>query len=335
MYGLCHVRFVLLLGVSGPMNVYRGAAQAQAERGAVLTIGTFDGVHLGHQAVLRELTGWALNSGAPAGVITFAQHPRKILDGRAPDLLTSVEHRLVLFQRAGVAFTWVLDFTPELSKWSAEDFARQVLVGKLGCRGLTLGFDSRFGHDRIGTDSPELPQMAKRLGFEIRCLQPVLTPDGQPISSTLIRDAIWDGRLHDAEALLGRRVSVYGTVVAGEARGRRLGFRTANLDLGREVRPPFGVYVTIAEVEGQRHGSVTNVGYRPTVSDALPQGVKPDLLLETHLFDFDADLYGKKIEVSFVEKLRDERRFPDVQALAEQIKKDSAKARGILQALGL
>jgi len=317
------------------MNIYRGLQDAPIERGAVLTMGTFDGVHLGHQAVLENLVTWARQKGTHCGVLTFAQHPRKILDGRAPDLLTSVEHRLVLFRRAGVTFTWVLDFTPELSKWNAEDFARQVLVGKLGCRGLTLGFDSRFGHDRIGTDSPELPTLAKHLGFEIRAQRPILTPDGSPISSTLIREAIWEGRLHDAAALLGRRVSVYGTVVAGEARGRRLGFRTANLDLGREIRPPFGVYVTSTEVDGQHHGSVTNVGYRPTVSNALPQGVKPDLLLETHLFDFDADLYGKKLEVSFVEKLRDERRFPDVQALAEQIKKDSSKARGLLQSLGI
>ena len=317
------------------MNIYRGPNQTPAERGALLTIGTFDGVHLGHQAVLRELTGWARNSGASAGVITFAQHPRKVLDGRAPDLLTSVEHRLALFDRAGAGFTWVLDFTPELSRLKAEDFARDLLVGKLRCKGLALGFDSRFGCDRMGTDSPALQPMAQRLGFEVRCLQPVLTPDGQPVSSTLIREAIWGGRLHDAEAMLGRRVSVYGKVVAGDARGRRLGFRTANLDLGREVRPPFGVYVTLAELDGQRHGSVTNVGYRPTINGNLPPGVKPDLLIETHLFDFDGDLYGRILEVSFVEKLRDERRFPDVQALAEQIQKDSAKARGILQALGV
>lgn len=317
------------------MNLYRGEAHVPVEHGGVVTIGTFDGVHAGHQAVLKSLVEWSKQSGAPSGVVTFAQHPRKILDGRAPDLLTSVEHRLKLFEREGVQFAWVLDFTPELSRNTAEAFAAEYFVKRLAIEGLMLGFDSRFGCDRMGTDSPELIPMAQRFGFELRCLKPVLTPNGEPISSTLIRDAIWDGRLRDAEAMLGRRVSVLGKVVPGEARGRRLGFRTANLDLGREVRPPFGVYATIAELEGKRYGSVSNVGYRPTVAKDLPPGAKPDLLIETHLFDFDLDIYGQTMEVHFVEKLRDERRFPDVQALVDQIRKDEAKARGILRALGV
>ena len=125
-----------------------------------------------------------------------------------------------------------------------------------------------------------------------------------------------------------------GTVVKGDARGRRLGFHTANLDLGREFRPPFGVYATLAELNGRRYGSVSNVGYRPTIAQPDP-GTKPDLLVETHLFDFDGDLYGQKMEVLFIEKLRDERRFPDVQALVEQIKKDESRAREILSAQGI
>jgi riboflavin kinase/FMN adenylyltransferase len=135
--------------------------------------------------------------------------------------------------------------------------------------------------------------------------------------------------------MLGRYVSVYGKVVGGDALGRRLGYRTANLDLGREVRPPFGVYATAAFIEGERYGSVTNVGYRPTVSDPLPDGGKPDLMIETHILDFDRDIYGKSVEVSFIEKLRDERRFPDVEALVQQIRKDEVKARGLLQAHGI
>ena len=317
------------------MRIYSGNEIQPGESGAVLAIGTFDGVHRGHQNVLNALLAWARECGAPAGVLTFRDHPRKTLEGRSPDLVTTLEHRLVLFERHGLDFTWVLDFTPEISKLHARDFAKLYFVDPLHARGLMMGFDTRFGCDRIGHDTPELSNIAKELGFEARCHIAVTAADGGTISSTKIREAIGDGRLRDAEAMLGRRVSVYGTVVKGDARGRRLGFHTANLDLGQEFRPPFGVYATVAVVDGKSFGSVSNVGYRPTVAKPAAPGEKPDLLVETHLFDFSGDLYDKKMEVLFIEKLRDERRFPDVQALVEQIRKDEAKAREILRAQGL
>ncbi len=316
------------------MRIYFGNEALPNESGAVLAIGTFDGVHRGHQHVLNALAAWAAESRAPAGVVTFRDHPRKTLEGRSPDLVTTLEHRLVLFERHGLDFTWVLDFTPELSKLSAREFATLYFVERLHARGLMMGFDSRFGCDRIGHDTPEFDSIVRELGFETRCHGAVLSADGGTISSTKIREAIGDGRLRDAEAMLGRRVSVYGTVIHGDARGRRLGYHTANLDLGREFRPPFGVYATLAMLDGRAYGSVSNVGYRPTITQPAEPGAKPDLLVETHLFDFDCDLYDKKMEVQFIEKLRDERRFPDVQALVEQIKKDEAKAREILRAQG-
>jgi riboflavin kinase/FMN adenylyltransferase len=265
-------------------------------------------------------------------VLTFHSHPRKTLNGNGPDMLTTLEHRLLLFERAGVDFAWVLEFTSELARLTAREFAARFLSERLAIRGLMLGFDSAFGSDRVRRDSPEVGSIAKDLGFTTRGLDPVLSPDGELISSTRIRDAICDGRLRDAEAMLGRHVAVYGTVIKGAALGRRLGYSTANLDLGQEIRPPFGVYATIARIGTERYDSVTNVGYRPTVTQNLPPGVKPDLLLETHLFDFHGDLYDQKMEVLFIEKLRDERRFHDVTELVEQIKKDEARARAILQA---
>ncbi|HYG76026.1 MAG TPA: bifunctional riboflavin kinase/FAD synthetase [Planctomycetota bacterium] len=315
------------------MKAYFGNSQVPAHQNAVVTIGTFDGVHRGHQTVLQALKKWSEESGnAPTGVITFREHPRKTLEGRAPELVTTLEHRLVLFERAQIDFAWVLEFTPDLAKLTARQFATTYFRDLLHIRGLVMGFDSRFGSDRMNKDSPDLQPLAKELGFTVRCLEPVLSPEGETISSTKIREAIQDGRLRDAEAMLGRHVSVYGTVVKGDARGRRLGYHTANLDLGDEVRPPFGVYATIAVIDGKRFGSITNVGYRPTVAHPVEPGKKPDLMIETHVFDFSGDLYGQKIEVLFIEKLRDERRFPDVVALVEQIKKDESKARGILQA---
>ena len=314
------------------MKVYSGNDARPAERSAVVTLGTFDGVHRGHQAVLKSTVAWARELNALAGVITFSEHPRKTLEKRSPDLVTTLEHRLVLFDRAHIDFTWVLEFTPELSLLTAREFASTYFVDRLGIRGLLMGFDSRFGSDRMSQDSPELEPLAAELKFAVRRAASVLSPDGDVISSTKIREAICDGRLRDAEAMLGRPVSVYGTVIKGDARGRRLGYNTANLDLGHEVRPPFGVYATVAIVDGVRHSSITNVGYRPTITQNLPPGAKPDLLIETHLFDFHADLYGKKIEVLFIEKLRDERRFPDVEALVEQIRKDEARARAIFDA---
>jgi riboflavin kinase / FMN adenylyltransferase len=289
--------------------------------------------------VLKCLTGWReelarAGKPLPAGILTFRDHPRKTLDGRAPDMLTTLEHRLLLFERAGLDFAWVLDFTPELSKLTAREFATLYFGERLNVRGLVMGHDSRFGSDRISKDSPEMDALAKDQSMELRTVDPALSPEEEIISSTRIREAIQDGKLRDAEAMLGRLVSCYGTVIKGDGRGRRLGYHTANIDLGREVRPPFGVYATVALVNGAPRGSVTNVGYRPTVTGSLPDGVKPDLLIETHLFEFDGDLYGQKLEVLFIEKLRDERRFPDVMALVEQIKKDEARARGILQARG-
>jgi riboflavin kinase / FMN adenylyltransferase len=307
---------------------------------ALATIGTFDGVHRGHLHVLKTLTDWRdqlhkKGEACDAGIITFRDHPRKTLDGRAPDMLTTLEHRLVLFERAGLDFAWVLDFTPELSKLTARAFAELYFRDRLKLRGLVMGHDSRFGSDRMSKDSPGMEALAKEIGCELRAVEPVLSPESEIISSTRIREAILEGRLQDAEAMLGRHVSVYGTVIHGDGRGRRLGYHTANIDLGREVRPPFGVYATVSIVNGKRCGSVTNVGYRPTIAQNLPPGAKPDLLIESHLFEFDGDLYGQKMEVLFVEKLRDERRFSDVVALVDQIKKDENKARAILQARGM
>ncbi len=295
-----------------------------------MAVGTFDGVHLGHRRVITAAVEWARRIGAPAGAVTFRRHPRLVLEGRAPDLITSLDHRLVLFERLGLDFAWAMTFDERLAALTAEEFAREHLAGALGARGLAMGTGSSIGRDRLGPDSPALREALGRMGIEVAAVPSVLDAGGEPVSSTRIREAIWECRLDDAAAMLGRPVSVYGKVVHGEARGRRLGYPTANVDLDREVRPPFGVYATRTVAGETKYDSITNVGYRPTVRPS-PPGLRPDLIIETHLFDFEGDLYGRTVEVEFVEKIRDERRFPDVQSLVEQIRKDEDKARRILE----
>ena len=288
--------------------------------GAVVSIGVFDGVHLGHQAILAANVRRARELGARASVVTFRRHPKRVLLGRAPRTLTTLEHRLEHFARAGIDHAVALNFDEELRAVSAEDFVDE-LVRRLGARAFVLGFDSKFGRDRGGT-----PELIARLGWPVEVVPKVLVGD-RAVSSTAIREAVELGDLAGAARMLGRPVSVSGRVVHGDARGRRLGFPTANLDLQHELHPPVGVYACRArrrETDERLHG-VTNIGFRPTVR---AEGGEPTV--EVHLFDFAGDLYGERLELEFVERLRGEKRFAGPDELAAQIARDVAAAREIL-----
>jgi riboflavin kinase/FMN adenylyltransferase len=304
-------------------------------RGAVVSIGVFDGVHLGHQAILAANLERARRDGAEATVVTFAGHPKQVLLGRSPRTLTCLEHRLELFAAAGIEHTVVLEFDELLREMSAERFARDVLVEALGARAFVLGFDSKFGRDRRGT-----PELLRELGFEVTVVDQVIV--GQhAVSSTAIREAVELGDLDGARRMLGRPVSVLGKVVRGAALGRELGFPTANIDPHHELEPPGGVYYgwvrIVRDAKGERpeippersplHPAVANIGSRPTVSPGLPERQR----LEAHLLDFSGDLYGATLEMQFLGRLREEQRFPSVAALREQIAADVARARGLLQ----
>jgi riboflavin kinase / FMN adenylyltransferase len=296
----------------------------------VVSVGTFDGVHLGHAAVLGEVSAWARELGATSAAIAFTRPPRSVLGAtEKADLLTSPEHRAVLMGRLGIELLLELEFTAELAALSAEEFARQYLVSGFAARGLVLGHDARLGRGgAAGFDA--MREIGRCNHFEVRHVGPVEACE-KTVSSSEVRRAILKGDLPTAECLLGRRVSVLGTVVPGRGRGRQLGFPTMNLDLHREVRPPMGVYASWAHVaDGGALTSVTNVGFRPTGADAPPQGLRPDLLVETHLMQGGADLYGEVVEVEFVKKLRDERRFSSDQALIEQITRDVEATRAVL-----
>ncbi len=291
--------------------------------GCAATVGVFDGVHLGHFVVLRKVVERAQALGAQPAMVTFTGHPKELLLGHAPPAVTSLEHRLLLFERAGIATTLVLEFTEELRELSAEQFVRRILIEGLGLRELVFGFDSKFGRDRGG--NPEsLAPLARALGFAITEVPP-LRLGGRAVSSTAVREAVSLGDLRSAARMLGRPVSVLGTVVRGGGRGTGLGFPTANLDLHHELHPPEGVYAALARFDAKLRPAVVNIGRRPTFAGTQRQ-------VEVHLLDGPAELYGKDLEVFFLEKLREERAFAGRAELSEQIRADAARAAQIAAA---
>lgn len=316
------------------LKVTRDArALTPSESGAVTSVGVFDGVHLGHQSILAANVARAAELGAEPTVVTFAQHPKAVLLGRAPRTLTTIEHRLALFARAGVRHAVVMTFDEELRNTAADDFARRYLEEGLGTRAFVLGFDSKFGKDRAGG-----PDSLRTRGHEVEIAEKVMVGQ-RAVSSTAIREAVELGDLEGAARMLGRPLTVYGEVVKGQALGRRLGFPTANLDLFHELEPPTGVYACRAHIvpppaaDGApdprertgTHLAVANIGHRPTVV-AEPGGT----LVEVHLLDFDGDLYGQRIELEFVERIRGEQRFDGLDALSAAIASDVEDARQIL-----
>lgn len=300
-----------------------GRAGPSAPRPTAVTVGMFDGVHRGHQAVLGELAALGRPRGLDLAVVTFRAHPKAVTLGHAPPSITSFEHRLVLLERAGMDLALALDFDERLRRTSAEEFLREILHARLRASLLVLGWDSKFGRDREGTIGTILP-LAAELGIEVRSIEPV-QDGGRPVSSTAIREAISLGDLPAAREMLGRNPTLYGRVVAGARRGRALGFPTANLDLDHELRPPAGVYAVRVHLDGHWRPAVLNLGRRPTFeTDAEPS-------CEVHLLDFEGDLYDRWLEVALIERLREERRFASAELLREAIAADVAAARVLLR----
>lgn len=299
-----------------------------APEGAVVSVGVFDGVHLGHQEILRRNVEAARALCARPTVVTFRQHPKSLLLGRAPRTLTSLDHRLELFRRAGIQHAVALTFDDALRSMPAAEFAQGFLTDRLRARRLVLGFDSKFGRGREGT-----PEFLSALGHAVEVVGQVVV-GGRPVSSTAIREAVELGDLAGAAAMLGRPVAVYGEVVPGDKLGRRLGFPTANLDLHHELHPPTGVYAVRARVvrygreasTGPELLGVANIGFRPTIGGDRPEVPR----IEVHLLDFEGDLYGEHLEVEFREHLRPERKFDGLPALQAQIASDVRAARAAL-----
>ena len=289
------------------------------KRNIVAAIGVFDGVHKGHQKILKKAVSVASALSMKALVITFHPHPRRIIDPDSKiNFLTTTAHKSGLIKKIGVDFLLDLKFTRKLAEMKAEDFVRNVLMGKLNIKALVVGKNFLFGRGGEG-NFRLLKNMGKRYGFNVFGIEP-LRIKGIQVSSTKIRKAIEKGDLATASLMLGRPVSVLGTVVKGRKIGRRLGFPTANINPHHEAIPPGGVYAVDAKVRGKKYMGVLNIGIRPTFD------LKKEPSIELYIFKFKRDIYGKDVEVIFRYKIRDEKRFASSEALKDQIKKDIIRA---------
>lgn len=303
------------------MQLVRGLHNLQPRhRGCVATIGNFDGVHRGHQAILARLRERARELGVPSCVVIFEPQPREFFaPGQAPARLSRLREKLRLLAEQGVDRVLCLAFNRRLRELSAADFVHAVLVEGLGVRHLEVGDDFRFGCDRAG-DFAFLRQAALREGFTLEAAR-TIEVDGKRVSSTRVREALAAADLCLAETLLGRPYGIVGRVVYGQQLGRTLGVPTANVQLKRRRVPLSGVFVVAARAQGRIWPAVANIGMRPSVkSDGLPH-------LEVHLLDYRGDLYGRVLDVTFMHKLRDEARFASLDQLKQAIDTDIAAAR--------
>jgi riboflavin kinase / FMN adenylyltransferase len=296
------------------------------DRGASVAIGNFDGVHLGHQAVIGLARDQAARLAAPLGVVTFEPHPREVFAPCAPPFrLMNAEAKAHRLEKLGVARLYELNFNKALSVLSPQDFARNVITEGLGLAHVVVGEDFCFGKGRAGT-AEDLARLGREMGFGVT-ITPLLETGGVEVSSTRIREALTEGRPRDAARMLGHMHRIEGKVVRGDQRGRELGYPTANMSIAGLHPPKFGVYAVTADVLTGPHAgtydAVASLGVRPMFGENLPN-------LETHVFDFKGDLYGAHLSVALVEYLRAEATFDSLDALIAQMDRDSAQARRIL-----
>ena len=303
--------------------------RAALGRPTALTIGVFDGVHRGHQIVLKHVVESARRNDLASAAITFHPHPRQVL---RPDLtteyVTSLEDRLSLIMQTGLDSVATVSFTSDFSLTDAGDFVR-MLVEEFQLARLIIGEDFALGRQR-GGDTQTLQALGEELGYDVEVIELLTSDSTDKVSSTEIRNALADGNVVEVGDLLGRRYSLHGPVVVGFKRGRSIGFATANVAIGNDrAIPAPGVYATIAHLESGPTPSVTNIGVRPTFDDG------GGLSIECHIIDFDDDIYGQDLRVEFVERLRGERKFDGVEALVEQIGNDRDAARDLLAGMSL
>jgi len=295
-------------------------------KSAVITIGNFDGVHIGHQALFHEVIELAEAMDGTAVAMTFDPHPIRVITRNGhPPLITLYEQKQELIQKAGIDVLICIPFTMDFAALSARTFVEDILVKRIGMKAIVVGQDYTFGNNREG-NVDLLKRYADELGFKVIVADWIQssTVDNDRISSTAIRELVMDGQIEKAGKMLGRNYQIRGTVAHGRDRGGKLlGIPTANINLQDELCPKVGVYAVIVHYDGQRYPGVANIGYSPTFDDHV-------FTVEAHILDFKKDIYGQKIMVNFVRRLRDEKKFSGIPELVEQIDRDIAEARLIL-----
>jgi riboflavin kinase / FMN adenylyltransferase len=289
----------------------------------VVTIGNYDGLHLGHQAIIKRVIELAREGKGEAVVLTFEPHPVKFLHPELQiPLITPYRKKMMLLTQFGVDVTINLPFTKDIARLSAKEFIQEIVQRRIAPCWVVVGFNFTFGKGRTGT-SEELKKIGEELGFGVEIISPH-TVAGEVVSSTRIRELIAQGDMREANCMLGSNFFMLGKVIHGHARGKDLGFPTANLEITQDLYPKEGVYAATVIVDEQTYDGVVNIGTNPTFGDEK-------LAVEVFLFDYEGDLYGKELQVALVDKLRDEQTFPSADALVRQIGQDIQKAKEILR----
>ncbi len=304
------------------MKTITGLNTDKLIKNTFLTIGVYDGIHIGHRLILETLVNDARINNGNSVVITFHPHPmRLLLPEYCPPLITSTGHKLDLLENIGIDFCFIIPFTKEFSETSAEDFLENNLFNNFKITEICIGHDFSFGKDKKGNMNL-LFELSKKNDFYLKKIPPVKLDD-LIVSSTLIRKLIIAGELELVELMLKRKYSLWGTVVEGYTIGRKIGYPTANIDPHHEAIPPSGVYIVKIILDGKKYNGILNIGLRPTfsVSDDLKETI------EVHIFDFNENIYKKNIEVVFLKKIREEKRYPNTESLIKQIKLDEIQAK--------
>ncbi|MGB9594923.1 MAG: bifunctional riboflavin kinase/FAD synthetase [Candidatus Poribacteria bacterium] len=294
------------------------------QKGVAISFGVFDGVHIGHQALIRRLLDRAKKFGIESVILTFDPHPALATKGQAPPSITTIEKKIELLKSYGIDRVIVKDFNKQFSQLLPEEFVRNILIGKLHAKNIVVGYDCAFGKDRTG-DKWLLKELGNKYGILVDIVEP-LELDGEVVSSTRLRNAIQQGNLETANKLLGRFYSISGIVVPGKGIGHKIGHATANIQTKNEVLPPSGVYAVKAVLANQTYDGVLNMGLQPTIGDG-------QFRIEVHLIDFKGTIYGSEIEILFIKGIREERKFATQRELIEQIEKDEIVAKEILKNL--
>lgn len=310
------------------MKIYRNVEEIEGKLPSpVVTIGNFDGVHLGHREIFRRLKREAAELSGVSMVITFVPHPLKVLaPQKSPRLINTSAEKELLIEASGIDYLLAIPFTREFASVTADRFVLEILVGRIGVKRVVIGHDYAFGRNREG-DADFLRRMGDELGFEVEVLGPI--GNGKVIySSTRVREMIERGDVRGVVSLLGRHFSIGGVVVHGHHRGKGLGFPTANLETDKELIPGHGVYAVKVKIDDTVHDGACNIGVNPTFGDEKPS-------IEVFLLDFAGDLYGREVRVYFVDRIRDERKFPDPLSLQRAIEADVARCRELLRGVSI